>query len=243
MASFKWEPTCERFVAFIDIMGFKDKIYRENHMTILPTMQNLQQALSVINKEAILLLEGQVDDAQKDIPIKSVIRVIIFSDSILLVSLDDSYQSALKITVGANWIITNAFRNQLPIKGAIAHGLFTADLPKSLYFGRPLIDAYELQNELCFYGVVMHHSMDKHLVDKKYPRIVHHKLYSVPLKNGVVTHNVICCFDSEIKERIELAASFYGNVSGSTRRYVDNTLYFYRKLESDIKNEALKTQQ
>ena len=52
-------------------------------------------------------------------------------------------------TCKANVALETALTNGIPIKGAIAKGIMTADFNKSIYVGVPLIDAYNLQKEFC----------------------------------------------------------------------------------------------
>ena len=95
----------------------------------------------------------------------SVIRTVFFSDSILLISSDDSADSATQLIYHVANMLRNALIAGIPLKGAIAHGEQTADFDKSLHFGQPLIDAHKLQDELYLYGVVLHHSAEQHIKD------------------------------------------------------------------------------
>lgn len=45
-------------------------------------------------------------------------------------------------------------------KRSLAKGKFTFDEENDLYFGRPLVDAYLLHDELYYYGIVAHHSIE-----------------------------------------------------------------------------------
>ena len=55
---------------------------------------------------------------------------------------------------------------QIPIKGVIAQGIFSYDKENELYFGKPLVDAYLLHEELKYYGIVVHNTAEKTI--KKY---------------------------------------------------------------------------
>jgi hypothetical protein len=168
---------------------------------------------------------------------KAVVLPVIFSDSILFVSEDDSRASALQILFESAFLLYYSFSEGIPLKGALAYGKQTADFGRSLHFGRPLIDAYELQDELYMYGVVLHHSMEKYLKGRrlieKSPVLCH---CDVPLKGGNVRHYCIDTkpFGSEKADRIiSKISEMYDTVSGSTRLYVDNTIDFVREIEAN----------
>ncbi|MBM3157368.1 MAG: hypothetical protein FJ004_08815 [Chloroflexi bacterium] len=124
------------------------------------------------------------------------------------------------------------------MKGAIAYGEQTADFDTSLHFGRPLVDAYKLQNELLLYTVVLHHTMEQYLIEKA----IMQKLegndifkYPTPLKEGKITHYVVdwSPFVDANDDLKSALSQLYGSVSGSPRRYVDNTIEFVRWLQKE----------
>lgn len=225
-----WIDTNDRFIAFLDIMGFKEMIIREGNKTILDKIEKIASRVQ--------LMDGVGD-----------IKTIIFSDSILVITPDNSYTSAYSICVITEDIFTTAFTEGVPIKGAIACGELTADLDKAIYFGRPLIDAYELQQELELYGVVLHHTAEKQIkkAEKdKAPGVepienVHISKYLTPLKSGKVNHFMMSGFMKfDLENKIEpLLLNLYLSVSGSPRRYVDNTMDFYNWCTKNIKKVQL----
>lgn len=225
----EWPSTCKRFVVYMDIMGFQDMVFRNTHSEVLEKMEIFRIPINKIKNEAIDQLKGRKSGWK--VFENTVVRPVIFSDSVLLFSSDDSLGSAENIIWSVQSIIDHALEKGIPIKGAIAFGEQTADFKKSLYFGRPLIDAWELQKETNFYGIVLHHTIEKHLVEKEWMR----KLdgtdilkYPTPLKSGVVTHYVVNWLESQkvagkVKESLP---RLYSGVSGSARLYVDNTMKF-----------------
>ena len=159
-----------------------------------------------------------------------------FSDSLLLISNDDSKSSAASIVGTIQWILEQATLKKIPIKGAIAYGEQTADFDKSLHFGRPLIDAFDLQGELLLYGVVLHHTMEKYLIDGNLISILENKdiyKWPTPMKSGKVTHYIIDWINTAFKpkETKETIPLLYCNVSGTPRKYVDNTFDFMNWLD------------
>jgi hypothetical protein len=127
------------------------------------------------------------------------------------------------------------------MKGAIAFGKMTADVDNSLFFGQPLIDAFELQNELQLYDVILHHTVEKRINEpdmlknlEKYDVFK----YSVPMKTGKITHYIVdwTPFFVEETDPVDLVTKLYSNVSGTPRFYVDNTLEFVRWISARKQN-------
>jgi hypothetical protein len=235
-----WIDTCERFVAFLDIMGFIDMVFRKSHAEVKIILDYFYKAIGIIENTPIasnLSFEQYLKVSRN---YKSAVRIVIFSDSILLISRDGSKSSFEEMLYKIQFILFIAFSSNIPIKGVIAYGEQTADFNKSLYFGRPLIDAFGLQNELLFYGVVLHHTFESRLGEKGMGDILESELvqhYPVPMKLGKVSHNSInWTFMS--KNPLDSVNKLYSSVSGSPRIYVDNTLEFVSEIQT--KQEKLR---
>ncbi len=223
--------TCERFVAYFDIMGFKDTVSRSNHDEIKDTLSTFIDSISPEYLERVTKPLKVTYD-------KALIKQIIFSDSIILLTKDNSLESAASLIIHAQWFVYIAMLQTIPIpfKGAISYGLITADFDRSLYFGQPIIDAFNLQNELDLYGVIMHHTAEKYLLETKMIDSIKHVLnfYKIPMKSGKVNHYIVnplilSAIPSEDPYK-EIIANYYKQVSGIARHYVDNTSEFLKKL-------------
>ena len=221
-----WEPTCKRFVAFLDIMGFKDMVFRNEHQEVYDMFESLRPAINTIQ-----LIAKFASKSKKG----GIVKPIIFSDSIILISNDISQNAYEWMIFDIQWIIRNAIEKGIPIKGAISCGLQTAEFRKSLFFGKPLIEAYELQKELQLYGVVLHHTIEKRLIDLESLKKIDNDYiickYPVPTKSGKITHYILdwtifCKYWKE--DALILVNLLYNNVSGTPRVYVDNTLEFVK---------------
>lgn len=217
---------CKRFVAFFDIMGFENYVLHNSHTAVTKRMNLLSRTINEIKNLK-----------------QATVQTVIFSDSIMLVSQDNSKNSAREVLILASLFLAKCMRDNIPIKGAISYGTFTADFKKSLYFGQPLIDAYKLQDELYLFGCILHHTFEAFLKDNDY--FDYHKnnvfLYETPIKNGIVKHYLINWIDPiesihkiGDKKPTVLIEDFYKSVSGITRKYVDNTID-YVKFQEDNK--------
>ena len=236
-----WENTCNRFVAFLDIMGFKDMVQRKKPDDITNIFNSLYPTIEEVKKSAYQWQKRDPNKTTENIVdrLSPIDFIITFSDSIILISCNRSIISAVFILSHVERIFSAAINTGIPIKGVIACGEMTVDTVKSLYFGQPLIDAYELNKELQFYGIVLHHTTEQYLREiemisatEGVESIVR---YPVPMKYGEVYHYTI---DWTISLNVKgvpfaLVEKMYNGVSGKPRIYVDNTLKFINWLKEE----------
>jgi hypothetical protein len=230
-----WNPTCERFVAYLDIMGFKDRLQREGHRGIKKMFDCLYPTIEELE---VKVKERLARQSTPQIPSdENMLFPITFSDSIIIVSTNRSLPSAIYILSYVEHIFSVAISRGIPMKGAIAFGEMTVYKDNRLYFGQPLIDAYELQRELQFYGVALHHTCENYLNDPKFSTIKNSfgkylVQYRIPMKSGSIIHHIVdWTIDCDTpKNKME---NFYNIVSGSPRIYVDNTLEFIKWLSEE----------
>jgi hypothetical protein len=234
----KWESTCNRFVVYMDVMGFRNLVFRENHNDILKMLEDFSIPINDIEKEAEERKQGK--PSIWGIFENAIIEPVIFSDSVLLFSNDNSLGSIEKILWGAITIMRNALKNGIPIKGAIAYGEQTADIDRSLYFGKPLIDALDLEKEIVIYSLALHHSVEKYIIENEWlgelleaQSIIQ---YKTPLKQGTVNHylTTLTTYNDHLKIR-KSVSNLYSSASGSVRQYIDNTINFIDYIEKELK--------
>jgi hypothetical protein len=226
-----WPITIDRYVAFIDIMGFKDMVLRMKHSDLYKIMLAIDTAKTI-------------NDVQvKGIP--KLVKTTTYSDSIMLYSKDGSDEAFDYLVSAVSGMMSDLFIAGIPHKGAIAFGTMTLDEGRSIYFGQPLIDAYLLQEELHFYGVVIHGTVEKK-VDLFLPFI---EKYDCPLKNGKSKHFTVypMYVDKEsekdyprLRKKILLSLDkMRHNTSGHLRRYIDNTEAYFTFI-SNLPDEGSK---
>jgi hypothetical protein len=189
-------------------------------------MSNFVQTLKKLEKRNLHKSSNQsMHNAEK-----GVVLPVIFSDSILFISRSNSIYDAQKQMYIASYFLYHTFRAGIPTKGAIAYGTFTADFKKSNFFGRPLIDAYLLAEEVDFYGAIYHHTFENYMKDKKesFPSAITGRK-TLPLKSGRITHTYATWdFHNDSNDTKQyIVGSFYNTVSGKPRKYVDNSIDVY----------------
>lgn len=193
----KKEPTKERFLLYMDIMGFKDRVSREEHSKILENLESLSK----------VIMQSSQDNN---------LDCMIFSDSIVVFSNNNENESFRIITNIAKDILNKSLELGFPIKGAISMGNMTVNLSNQLIFGQPLIDAYLLEENLYFYGVVAHHTVEKFAKNNN----EYYCDLEIFMKNGGKSKHFVLKCNSEFNLHVQNVRE---TVSGAPRKYIDNT--------------------
>ena len=226
-----WDVKANRLVALIDIMGFKDMVARSPHEQIYDMMLN-------VNK-----------NIQKSVGIKwtntsqGLVNTTSYSDSIMLYSKNSNLDSFNAFANSVALLTNDLLSDCIPHKGSIAFGEMTLDIKNSIFFGQPLIDAFLLQEELKFYGIVLHASAEQAL--KPYTerlKINFVETYRCFFKQGEASNMVIYPmyaknmkgkFPDQIKKLQESINGLRHKTSGHLRSFIDNTeayLSYLRKM-------------
>ena len=221
-----WAITTNRYVGFIDVMGFKDMVMRSSH-------DDIYKMMKVINKAKTL---NENLSSTKD---HELIRSTTYSDSIMLYTKDNSDESLGALIEVISGLTNDLFIEGIPHKGSVAYGKMTLDTERSIFFGQPLIDAYLLSEELFFYGIIIHGSAEEKFEKRliQYPFIAK---YLCPLKRGKSNHFTIypMHIDSSSAESTEFSMHHQNifkslekmkyKTSGYLRQYIDNTDSYFR---------------
>ncbi len=218
-----WNVTDKRFVCFLDIMGFKDMVMRNFHENIYKMLEKLSKDRATL--EATKLPSGYEPDS---------IKTVSFSDSIVIFTKNDSKECFELLTYAASWLFGKAMQTGIPLKGAISHGDMSVNISRQIFFGQPLIDAYLLEEDLSFYGIVVHNTVEnfinqnpKYLVGKvKYIDCL------IPFKSRKINHYILNWIsailgETEIEKKnnaLDLMRMQREQTSGSPRKYIDNTI-------------------
>lgn len=223
----KWEEPAERLVLYADIMGFKSRVMDYSHEEL---------------KNDISRFRNDWESRMSPLQIADHLRYVQFSDSILIVvnGVDDKMFNL--ITKAAFCLMHTAISNRFPIKGVISQGIFTYDKLKELYFGRPLVDAALLHDEIKYYGIVVHNTAEA-TVKAKGTEENRYCKSEIPLDKGCASHyhlawNLVNQMykPEDITDTCNLWLDVIEEqVSGKPRTYIDNTR---RVFENDRKLEA-----
>lgn len=215
-----WTPTANRFVAFFDIMGFKDLVLKRKHediVNILKTLSDARNELNNINNTSI-----SPNDASR-----GETKSFTFSDSIIFFSKSDKEEDAYKIVLDCIYLLRIALRNKIPIKGAISYGKITVDIENSIYFGQPIIDAFLLHEDLHLFSVIADNSFEKKISELNMGKLdAIFEFYKTPLKSGKTNHYVLKPQPKDKETTLSNLKNLYLTVSGKPRQYIDNTIDF-----------------
>lgn len=233
-----WKTTDNRFVAFIDILGFKDLVNKRTHT-------ELYEQLNIISKTKKFLEDASVDQKTLQRYNDVGVYIVTFSDSIVLFSKNDSFHNFIYFLISVRWLFAKTIEGNIPLKGAIAYGEISLNKSEQIYFGQAIIDAYLMQEDVNYMGVVAHNSVDNYLnTIKKSVNLKETELDNLlfedktPLKCGSLIHYNLNWFkkavvkeSKDLKEKriIELINNFKFNTSGSPRKYIDNTNEFFKR--------------
>lgn len=117
----EWNENSDHIVLFMDIMGFKDRVMRMGHKELLEKMIEFKEK----NDRLKPLLQDKNGE---------LLRMVQFSDSIIIASLDDSKSALNKIVKAGVVLMQNAIETGFALKGAIAKGPLTFDSGSGIYF-------------------------------------------------------------------------------------------------------------
>ncbi|MGD0624832.1 MAG: hypothetical protein ABSB32_08960 [Thermodesulfobacteriota bacterium] len=125
------------FVAILDILGFADRVARDAEVggldKYIDTVVNLAD------------------------PYKSL-GTILFSDTVVLYTFDDELHSFRDIVSLVSRLSFSLLMEEVPLRGAIAHGLFARSEQQvhgTVIAGRPIIEAHYYEAQLQWIGVML----------------------------------------------------------------------------------------
>ncbi|WP_197082458.1 hypothetical protein [Pedobacter sp. BMA] len=137
-------PIPKQYVAFIDVLGFSDLVYKSQHVQLEQYFQTVTEILSEMKRE------------------NQKIQSLNISDSIILITPDDL--NGLKRLIRAVRKIQRKlmFKNIL-IRGAVSYGEAFFDDAHNIIVGKGYIRAYQLEAEAIYPRVIIDPSIISHL--------------------------------------------------------------------------------
>lgn len=179
-----------RTVAFLDILGFRQAVLTTPLTELAAKYERRIAEVDAMNRPA-----GWVSGTPSLFPNHSPntpwCQRFVFSDSIILVSDDDTAVSALKLLVYA-WRLSQSFiAFQMPLRGGIAFGELHSNPLRNICLGRALTTAYDLEQSQAWIGAAIHSSVEEAFPEILSPDNEYRGLlddiflrYPVPMKDG-----------------------------------------------------------
>lgn len=148
-----WERYGDRFVAVLDIAGFKS--FLNNNSGTPDNVYNLLYQLKTICKdyESFATYNGE-----------ELLYAVTISDTVILITKDDRPDLFLSFLVIINQFFYKTFRYNRPMTGAIVYGNICVDRENVIIFGEAYQKAYLLQDSMDFYGVICDQSIENFIV-------------------------------------------------------------------------------
>ena len=211
-----WTEDKNRLILYADIMGFKDTIFSTTHHDL---------------KNRLLAFRKSFEKKIKPLRTGDYMRFVQFSDSIIIVVNGTDSKMVNLVTKAGVILMHEAMKAEFPIKGVLSQGMFTYDKDNELYFGRPLVNASLLHDELYYYGIVVHHSAEK-IIKNNISVDCPYGISPVNLKKGKTSHYHLIWNMLKINlspgnitdNAIQWLEKIQESVSGAPRIYIDNTI-------------------
>lgn len=183
-----------RTVAFLDILGFRQLIESKSAEEIGNRFAKVVgQLVPALNRKLPNERGGHPTFFPDWNPDRPWCIYHSFSDSIILISDDESEESSLALLIYSLRVTQIMLGSKLPVRGAIVHGEMFIDEGQSMFLGKALTRAYELENQQNWIGVLIDDTVESAfpgiltgdqpvtgLRSALFPR------YEVPMKTGKV---------------------------------------------------------
>lgn len=224
----RWNDDIPRLILYADFMGFKNRVFSSSHEELKCLLVKFNDAWH--KKLQPLQMSGDLKFVQ-------------FSDSILVVANGTNFKMFNLITKAAISMMHEALKINFGIKGILAQGTFSFDEKSGLYFGRPLVDAYLLHEEIKYYGIVVHHSAEN-TVKTNISNSNPYSKNDIFIEKGRVAHYHLCWNLIDLKlapnDITPLCNSWLDaieeTVSGAPRQYIDRTREVMKNDQNEFNN-------
>ncbi|CAJ1001050.1 hypothetical protein [Brevibacillus aydinogluensis] len=143
----------QRYVAFMDVLGFRTIVSVKGEEFVG------QQLSSLFNHALVAALNNEtttVEDRLVNPQIKSNIEFVLFSDSVLLYTPDDSPEYLEEMIYILNRFMTRTIFHGFPLRGGLVKGNLYVDPPN--FVGQAQIKAYDLEQVQEWSGIIVHES-------------------------------------------------------------------------------------
>lgn len=223
-----------KFVAFFDILGFKNLVERNSHEKLVKIYQEV--LLDTVSEIKRLGLEIHKNDKTALKALESIKQFII-SDSIILIQNDCTHRGLFFITLQAKVLLQMAMEEGIPLRGAISVGPVTIlESFGTTIIGQGLVNAYSLEGIQNWSGAIIDDKCFKiHPKDNLFLEILDVKtplfgIYKVPTKLQEVKdyHVINWVKDNQTLKEIGKAFLKHGKELNQEKeiQLVSNTLEF-----------------
>lgn len=235
------------FVAFFDILGFKDLVSNNSHeelfeiydFALYDTLKSMIPILKTVYGFFPQLGTKEID----------TLEIYIISDSIIIVQKDTSTKGFLYLLAVSRIILSSAMGGGIPLRGGISVG--EVSVIKNEYgttiLGKGLTKAYEIESNQSWSGAIVSKECfdflkepdSKDLAERliKAEREILIRKYNVPSKNGEKEEYVVEWTEYYlIKSEKDVIQAFSKHNKSTdlerTQKIIENTVKFYRWMKN-----------
>jgi hypothetical protein len=196
-----------RFVAFLDILGFKNLVENNEHSKLLQLYNNLiipnVQLSSALGQFKVIVNSEGKQIAVPDVS-KAKISNVIISDSILCWTENSTMKSFIDLIIVVRNLLIMGFYSGLPLRGGISYGPFSLikhaqSVGANITWmtlacvGKSIVHSYEIEEKQQWAGCIIDNALIEY-----YKNIYKDKLYDSSLatieylveKNILIKYNV-----------------------------------------------------
>lgn len=177
--------TGNRTVAVCDILGFRSLLMTR------PLQELLEGELAIFRKLVGFSVKHEeptsLPPGLNDMRSQGRVGFAWFSDTLLIYSTDDTDISCRNVIETVAWLLFSTMSTPTRVRAGIAYGEFAADSANEAYFGRSVVEAYELEQAQEWAGAALTQGASERLPrrDTTGARFQWHVCeYPVPLKDS-----------------------------------------------------------
>jgi hypothetical protein len=237
----------EKYVLFLDILGFKDLIENNSHEEIekIYKHQVIESYGPAIHMSSLfsgqnIQVEFRIDGNILKDTVQNTLNLHIMSDSILIWTNDASLDSLMKLFAFASVYINLTFTMGVPLRGAISKGYISEIITpmnnniQSCFVGTGIVKAYQLEGKQDWMGCIID---DECIKDIPKDVLVHIQAE----KNSYITKYMV---PFKVNGVIEPKEAYVVNWAISPSSTIDNSIEFFNskfnQFKKDINNIRVK---
>ncbi|MBD3581556.1 hypothetical protein [Flavobacterium selenitireducens] len=233
------------FVAFFDILGFKNMVEKNSHEKLTEIYNNgLYESLDFAEKATnavfkLITPQNELDSLK--------IKIYVVSDSIFFIQDELTQRGLLYIISYCRLLIGAAIADGIPIRGALSHGPISVDNKRgTTIFGLGLTKAASLEAKQQWAGGIVDPECFE-IVPKENPDIVEHLVNNKT--NPIITRYKVPQKDGSAREELAMDWTIYElikseeDIRSAFRRHkkeivedvqikIENTVKFYNDVRS-----------
>lgn len=230
------------FVAFFDILGFKDLVSGNSHEELLEiydfalydTLETMIPMLKTVYGIIPVLGTKEVD----------TLEIYIISDSVIIIQKDMSSKGFLYLLAISRILLNSAMGGGIPLRGGIS--VDDVSVIKNKYgttiLGKGLTKAYEIENSQSWSGGIVSKECFEYLGESESKRLIEHlcsvtqniliRKYDAPIKNDREEKFVIDWTNYNLIKSVEDVKKAFSSHNKSvalerTQTIMKNTIEFY----------------